>query len=228
MEVHKQQRMKQKIIRLERTSESLLVQSGAPDWSIEGRLLRLLSSVLKIPHYGNSKASLENLFHCFTTFAVKFLFPLVLSLSTLDKTNLTMPSHPFSSILVDGNNEISPKLSFLQHDQTNFFQLFLVHHMLQSCYHLGPPQDLFQLHHCFSQCAPEATSKTNTAGSTLATAAQYAGHLQHCMSTQPQPVCSPSPCPSASHIFFGKAAFQTRISQFTLLLRVIPSKMQNF
>lgn len=56
-----------------------------------------------------------------------------------------MPSHPSSGILVDGNNEISPELSFLQYDQTIFFQLFLVHHVLQPCHHLGGrPQDLLQ------------------------------------------------------------------------------------
>lgn len=56
-----------------------------------------------------------------------------------------MPSHAPSSILVDGNNEISPELSFLQYDLTNFIQLFLVHHMLRPCHHLGePPQDLLQ------------------------------------------------------------------------------------
>lgn len=56
-----------------------------------------------------------------------------------------MSSLPPSSLLVDGNNEISPELSFLQYDQTNSLRLFLVHHMLQPYHHLGgPPQDLLQ------------------------------------------------------------------------------------
>lgn len=140
MEVHKQQRMKQKIIRLERK----VWKSSSPTWCPRlvhwGQVAQTTQFSFKYTPLQQFHSLFgQHLFQCFTTFAVKFVFALVLSLSTL-KTNLTMPSHPFSSILVGGNNEISPKLSFLQYDQTNFFQLFLVHHMLQSRHHLGPPQ----------------------------------------------------------------------------------------
>ena len=52
--------------------------------------------------------------------------------------------------VLEGHNEVSPELSFLQAKQAQFPQLFSIGEVLQPSDHLsGPPLDLFQEFHIF-------------------------------------------------------------------------------
>ena len=130
------------------------------------RLLRAWSSlVLNVFRDRASTASLGNPLLCFTTLTVKDFFSYLLPKSTLFKVKTVSPcpittdpakeSVPFFPVtplqVMKGCYQVTLVLSFLQAEQPQLFQLFLVGEVFHPLNHFcGPPQDMLQQVHDYS------------------------------------------------------------------------------
>lgn len=163
----------QRIIRLERTSESLLVQPAAQNWSIQGRLLRLSSWVLSISQDVDSTASLDNLFQYLTTpQSTIFVAPCPFTIYFQEKSGYVFSTSPqCNSCCWQWNLP----LAFISSGLTNQFpSVFLCpSHALALSSPWWTSTGLAPVYHCLPWHSPDAISKCkiNTAGYTLANAA---------------------------------------------------------